>query len=123
MDCSPPGSFVHGISQVRLLEWIAISFSRGIPDPGIEPESPALQADSLPPEPPGKPRIEKKLSHGHLLSDRVGVLRECSIILGQEHRKLEIRNHEFKMRPTIFFFLTSHFTLATFSCRDQVQRW
>ena len=29
MDCSPPGSSVHGISQARLLEWVAISFSRG----------------------------------------------------------------------------------------------
>ena len=29
MDCSPPGSSVHGISQTRILEWVAISFSRG----------------------------------------------------------------------------------------------
>ena len=29
MDCSPPGSFVHGISQARILEWVTISFSRG----------------------------------------------------------------------------------------------
>ena len=29
MDCSPPGTSVHGISQVRILEWVAISFSRG----------------------------------------------------------------------------------------------
>ena len=29
MDCSPPGSSVHGILQTRILEWIAISFSRG----------------------------------------------------------------------------------------------
>ena len=29
MDCSPPGSSVHGISQVRILEWVAIPFSRG----------------------------------------------------------------------------------------------
>ena len=28
MDCSPPGSSVHGIFQVRILEWVAISFSR-----------------------------------------------------------------------------------------------
>ena len=28
MDCSPPGSSVHGISQARLLDWVAISFSR-----------------------------------------------------------------------------------------------
>ena len=26
MDCSPPGSFVHGILQARILEWVAISF-------------------------------------------------------------------------------------------------
>ena len=30
MDHSPPGSFVHGISQARILEWVAVSFSRGI---------------------------------------------------------------------------------------------
>ena len=29
MDCSPPGSSVHGVSQARILEWVAISFSRG----------------------------------------------------------------------------------------------
>ena len=29
MDCSPPGSFVHGISQVKMLEWVTILFSRG----------------------------------------------------------------------------------------------
>ena len=29
MDCSPPGSSVHGISQERILAWVAISFSRG----------------------------------------------------------------------------------------------
>ena len=30
MDCSPPGSSVHGISQARILEWAGIPFSRGI---------------------------------------------------------------------------------------------
>ena len=43
MDCSPPGSSVHEISQARILEWIAISFSRDLPNPGVEPRSPALQ--------------------------------------------------------------------------------
>ena len=37
MDCSLPVSFVHGISQAKILEWVAISFSRDLPDPGIEP--------------------------------------------------------------------------------------
>ena len=57
MDCSPPGSFVHGISQARILDWVAISFSGGggLPDSGIKPGSPTLQADSLLSGPPGKP--------------------------------------------------------------------
>ena len=55
VDCSLPSSSVHGILQARILDWVAISFSRGTSDPGIEPGSPALQADSLPFEPPGKP--------------------------------------------------------------------
>ena len=33
MDCSPPGSSVHGILQARILEWAAISSSRGSPPP------------------------------------------------------------------------------------------
>ena len=58
MDCSPPGSNVHGILQARNLDWVAMSFSRGHPDLGNEPASPvspALQADSLPTESPAKP--------------------------------------------------------------------
>ena len=33
MDCSPPGSSIHGILQARILEWVAISFSRGSSQP------------------------------------------------------------------------------------------
>ena len=47
-DCSLPGSFVHGIFWARVLP------SPGdLPDPGIKPRSPTLQADALPSEPPG----------------------------------------------------------------------
>ena len=56
MDYSLPGSSVHGILQARTLEWVAISFSRYPPDPGIESKSPTLQADALHSEPPGKPK-------------------------------------------------------------------
>ena len=45
MDCSLPGSSVHGILQARILEWVAIPFSRDLPNPGIEPGYPALKAD------------------------------------------------------------------------------
>ena len=83
--CDPMDCIVHGILQAGIMEWVALSFSRGssqprdwtqisrtagrfwtgypipspggLPDPGIEPGSPALQADSLPAELSGKPFI------------------------------------------------------------------
>ena len=55
MDCSLPGFSVDGISQARTLEWVAVSFSRDLPDTEIKPEPPTLQEDSLPSEPPEKP--------------------------------------------------------------------
>jgi len=51
MDCSPPGSSVHGILQARILEHLPFSSPGDLPDPEIEPRSPALQADSLLTEP------------------------------------------------------------------------
>ena len=53
MDCSLPGSSVLGMFQARILERVAIPFSRDLSDPGIEfisLMSPALQADSLLPK-------------------------------------------------------------------------
>ena len=47
MDCSPSGSSAHEIFQARILEWVAISSPGDLPNPGIEPGSPALQANSL----------------------------------------------------------------------------
>ena len=58
MDSSLPGSSVHGIFQARILEWVAVFFSRGSSRPGIEPWSPPLQADSLLFEPPEKPSVK-----------------------------------------------------------------
>ena len=53
----PARLFVHGIFQARVLEWVAISYSRGSFQPRDRtciPVSPALQEDSLPAEPTGK---------------------------------------------------------------------
>ena len=58
MDCNLPGSSVHGILQARILEWIAICSSRGSSWLRDWTQCPALQADSLPSEPPGKPCIQ-----------------------------------------------------------------
>ena len=87
IDCNPPGSSVHGILQVRILEWVAVPISRrsswprdrtqvscidslpsgppekpknigvDLPNPGIELGFPALQADSLPAELPRKTMV------------------------------------------------------------------
>ena len=49
-DCTPPGFSVHGVFQARILEWVAISFSRHLPDPGTKSASlmsPALPGSSL----------------------------------------------------------------------------
>ena len=54
-DGSPPGSPVPGILQARTLEWVPFCSLGDLSNPGIEPRSHTLQADSLPSEPPGKP--------------------------------------------------------------------
>ena len=57
MDCSPPGSSVHGLSQT-IWEWVAFSFSRGSSRPRDQthkPVSPALAGRFFTVEPPGKP--------------------------------------------------------------------
>ena len=55
-DYSLLGSSVHGIFQARILECVAIPFSRGFSDPGVKAGSSKLQADSLPSKQPGKPK-------------------------------------------------------------------
>ena len=54
MDHSPPSSSVFGILQAGILEWVTIPSPEDLPDPGIEPGSPVLQADSLLSEAPRK---------------------------------------------------------------------
>ena len=58
MDCTSQGSSVHEVFKVRILEWVAISSSRDLPDPGIKltsPVSPSGQAESLPLSHQGSP--------------------------------------------------------------------
>ena len=59
MDCCPPGSSVHGISQARILECVAVCFSGDLPNPEAEPPSlvsPALAGRFFTTEPLGKPQ-------------------------------------------------------------------
>ena len=62
MDGSLPSSSVHRILQARILEWVAISFSRGYSNPGIKPVSPALAGGFFTTEPPRKPEFTMRYS-------------------------------------------------------------
>ena len=57
MDCNLQDFSVHGISQSRILEWVAFPSPGDLPDPGIKQASPALAGRFFTTEPPGKPLI------------------------------------------------------------------
>ena len=65
MDCSLPGSSVHGISQAKYWSGLPIPPPGDLLNPGIEPRSPALWADSLLSEPLGKPNNDHDAYHIH----------------------------------------------------------
>ena len=97
VDCSLPGSSVHGISQASTLEWVATSSSRASSQPRDEPVSPALQADTLPAEPPGKSSLWRvifscNLKYRLVLSKWTGYLQprtELKVVPGSPVRWME----------------------------------
>ena len=56
MDYGPPGSSVHGISQVRIPEWVVIPPPGDLPIPGIQPASPTLAGGFFTAAQPGNPK-------------------------------------------------------------------
>ena len=81
MDCSPPGSSVPGISQARILEWGAISFSRGSSPPRDQTHVSCLAGGVFTTEPPGKPLpsglVGHKVAAQLLKLSLVGGLEKC----------------------------------------------
>ena len=69
MDCSSPGSSVHGILRQEYWSGLPFHSPGDLPNPGFESGSPVLQADSLPSEPQGKP----------LGLDRVSAFKELNV--------------------------------------------
>ena len=112
MDYSlPVNSSIHGILQARILAWVAIPFSRYLPDPGIKPRSLELQADSWLSEPPGKQIFP--LFQTEIFSPSSKVVCYINILansLGQKLSMLLLRRHAKHNRPkknclpTNFFF-------------------
>ena len=108
--CYPMDYIVHGILQARILEWVAFPFSGDLPNPGIEPRSPALQADSLPAEPQRKEPVHCSMSSSNCY------FLTC-IQVSQESGKVVWYSHLFKNFPQ---FLVIH-TVKGFGIVNKVE--
>ena len=121
MDCSPPVSSVYGILQVRILEWVAIPFSRGSSRHRDPSQSPAFQADSLPSEPPGKSSgSQKKWSGGSY----EGAVTEVASQAGIWWAKMQATNSEFNpdedpLVPHIYVWSSGSESVST----DSMNLW
>ena len=93
MDCSPPGSSVHGIFQARILELVALSYSRGFLDPGTERTYLCLlhwQASSLlTTAPPVRLSVPWVFSYSGTLPE--GVAPTCSMMLSRPRAEAQGR--------------------------------
>ena len=84
---------VHGILQARM-SGLSFPSPADLPNPGIELRSPTLQVDSLPSEPPGKPKLS-------------GRPKQLMVCLTQKHR---IKIHQSEHRHLLHHFLVLLFT-------------
>ena len=115
IDCNAPGSSVHGILQARILEWVAIPFSRRSSRPRDQTQVFHTAGNSLPSEPPGKSLSSHnavtcfKSKQSHKTSDHHAVqhrsrgfiaLTYCltEILLTKQNSK-ELKNHWFFRYP------------------------
>ena len=78
VDYSPPESSVHGVFQARILKWVPFPSPGDLPNPGIKPRSPALQADSSSSEPPGKTLKKERKWNRTVVSDSLQPM-DCSL--------------------------------------------
>jgi len=102
---------VHGILQARVLELVALPFSRGSSQPRIESRSPALQVDSLPAEPQGKP---KDTGVGILfLFQQIFLIQESNRDL--LHCRWILHQLRYEGRPPFFFSLKIDINTLTWS--------
>ena len=104
----PPGSSIHGILQARtgvgshcLLE--------GLPDPGIEPRSPALQADSLPSEPSGKPIVPDEYLLNMKKEEIMHRLTQSFPSLGIRAQLMSVAKRMFNVLPFVCLFTCLNF--------------
>ena len=107
MDCSPPGSSVQwALCRQEYWSGLPCPPPGDLPNPGIEPRSPALQADSLPSELPGKP---KNTTVGILsLLQRVFLSQESN--QGLPHRRwilYQLSYQEVQSHDTLYYLMST----------------
>ena len=105
MDCNPPGSSVHGISQGKILERVAEPSSRDVPHSGIKPTPLCLlrwQSGSLLLVPPGNPRVA--LNNTNVSYSSGGQKSEMGL---QDKIKVSAELHYFGSSKNLFFALSS----------------
>ena len=114
MDCSPPGSSVHRILQASILEWVAISFSKGSSQPRGRTQVSCIAGKFFTTEPPGKPTTHTEtvyfsgLSH-HVLRCTLGdIWLNCLTPLSSEmlSTALPVLSHWKAFRKERFFTIS-----------------
>ena len=110
MDCSPPGSSVHGILQERILEWVVIFSTVDILDPEIKPKCPALAGDSL------------RLSHLKVV-DIIGYeIPVCRLLPGTPVMSTAVTGHLHKSSSSPPFWTEPSCYISIFSSYEIVSR-
>ena len=138
VDCSPPDSSVHGILQARILEWVAIPFSRRSSRPREQTQVSCIAGRFLKSEPPEKP-VSNLLCGEHLVSSysqivwHLGCLQllllstSFQLLLHSENKDHGIRSHYFMASRwgnngnSDFIFLGSKLT-ADGDCSHEIKR-
>ena len=97
MDCSPPGSSVHGISQARILEWVTIPFSRGSSGPRDRTRVSCIAGGFFTTQPPGKPQKKKWSLVQHPIACSDAVLAPTDLSLPTEKYKFPLHPNPLAM--------------------------
>ena len=96
MDYSLPGSSVHGIFRQEYWSGLPFPSPGDLPNPGIEPGSPALQADALPSEPPGKSSQRKGNAKGKMAEKALQIAERREVKSKGEKERYSHLNAEFQ---------------------------
>ena len=117
MDFSLPGPRPWAFSRQQYLSGLLGPPSGNLPNPGIEPRSPILQADSLPSEPPGKP---KNTRVGNL-SLFQGIFPTQGSNPGLPYYRQILYHLSHQGSPRILEWVTYHFSRGSSQPRDRTQ--